>query len=95
VKDHIIPHLSEKNTTKEMFNFLVGLFQSKNMNRKMVLRNNLMSMHMYISNYVTIYFMRITQVRDHLATIWEKIEEAEILNLELNGIPKSWEPFIK
>jgi uncharacterized protein YehS (DUF1456 family) len=28
VKDHLIPHLSEKKMTKEMFDALVGLFQS-------------------------------------------------------------------
>jgi hypothetical protein len=39
--DHLITHLSEKNMAKEMFDSLVGLFQSTNMNRKMVLRNKL------------------------------------------------------
>ena len=59
VKDHLIPHLSEKNITKEMFDVLVGLFHRTNMNRKMVLRNRLRSMQLSISNNVTSYFMRI------------------------------------
>jgi hypothetical protein len=41
VKEHIIPHLSEKNMTKEMFDSLVSLFQRKKMARNMVLRNKL------------------------------------------------------
>ena len=41
MKDHLIPHLSEKKTAKEMFDALVGLFQITNMNTKMVLRNRL------------------------------------------------------
>jgi hypothetical protein len=61
VKDHLIPHLSKKKTTKEMFDALVSLFQSKNMNRKMVLRNKLRSMQMSRSDNVTSYLMRITQ----------------------------------
>jgi hypothetical protein len=44
VKDHLISHLSEKKTTKEMFDALVGLFKSTNMNRKIALRNKLRSM---------------------------------------------------
>jgi hypothetical protein len=44
VKNHLIPHLSERKMTKEMFDALVSLYQSKNMNRKMVLRNKLRSM---------------------------------------------------
>jgi hypothetical protein len=39
VKEHLIIHLFEKNTDKEMFDALVGLFQSTNMNTK--IRNKL------------------------------------------------------
>jgi hypothetical protein len=74
VKDHLIPHLSEKKMTKEMFDALVGLFQSDNLNRKMILRNKLRSVQMSRSDNITSYFMRITQVCDQLATIGEKVE---------------------
>jgi hypothetical protein len=43
VKNHLIPHVSEKKTAKEMFDALVSLYQSKNINRKMILRNKLRS----------------------------------------------------
>jgi hypothetical protein len=39
MKDHLIPHLSEKKMTMDIFYALVGLFQSDYMNRKMALRN--------------------------------------------------------
>jgi hypothetical protein len=60
MKDHLIPHLTKKNTTKEMFDALVSLFHKKNMNRKMVLWNKLISVHMSRSNNVTSYLMRTT-----------------------------------
>jgi hypothetical protein len=41
VKDPLIHHLTENKTSKEMFDSLVSLFQSNNMNRKMVSRNKL------------------------------------------------------
>jgi hypothetical protein len=44
MNNNIIPHLSEKHTTKEIFYSFVGLFQSMNMNRKMMLRNRIRSM---------------------------------------------------
>ena len=37
VKDHIVPHLSEKKTAMEVCKALEGLYQSKNENPKMVL----------------------------------------------------------
>jgi len=93
VKDHLIPHLSEKKTNKEMFDALVGLFQITNMNRKTVLRNRLRSMHMPRFDNVTIFSMMITYVCDQLAVIGENMEDIDLMNMALNGIPKSWEPF--
>jgi hypothetical protein len=60
VKDHLILDLAEKQSIEEMFKVLVDLLQSDNLNRKMVLRNKLISIQMSRSNSVTSYFMRIT-----------------------------------
>jgi hypothetical protein len=76
-----------------MFDALDGLFQNDNMNRKMVLRNKLRSAQMFRSDNVTSYFMRITQVHDQFTTIGKKVDDIEIINVALNGFPKSWEPF--
>jgi hypothetical protein len=95
VKDHLTPHLSEKKTAKEMFDALVGLFQSNNLKKKMILRNKLISVQMSRSENVPSYFKRITQVRDHLAAIGEKVDDVELINVALNGFPKSWESFVK
>jgi hypothetical protein len=72
MKDHLIPHLNEKKTAKEMFYALASLFQRKNMNRKMILRNKLRLVHMSRSYNVTNYLMRITQVHDEIEAIGEK-----------------------
>jgi hypothetical protein len=73
----------------------VDLFQSDNLNRKMILRNKLRSIQMSRSDNVTSYFMRITQTRDQLAAIGEKVDDVELVNVALNGFTKSWEPFVK
>jgi hypothetical protein len=39
--------------------------------------------------------MKITQIRDQLATIREKVEDVELVNMALNGFPTPWEPFVK
>jgi hypothetical protein len=44
---------------------------------------------------VTSYFMRITHVHDQLEAIGEKTNDTELMNVALNGLPKSWEPFFK
>ena len=41
MKDHVIPHLFRKKTTREMWQALTKLYQSDNHNRKMVLKEEL------------------------------------------------------
>jgi hypothetical protein len=95
VKDHIIPHLTQKRLTKDMFDTLVILFQRNNMNMKMILRNKLRLVQMSISDNVTSYLMRITQVCEKITAIWETTEDVDLMNFSLNGLPKSREPFVK
>jgi hypothetical protein len=53
VKDHLIPHLSRKNSTMNMWEALKRFFQGKNENRKMVLREKLRDTKMTGSYTVT------------------------------------------
>ena len=41
IKDHLIPEVSSLKTPKAMFDALTKLFEGKNINRKMTLRNQL------------------------------------------------------
>ena len=41
IKDHLIPQVSSLKTPKDMFDALTKLFEGKNINRKMTLRNQL------------------------------------------------------
>jgi phosphoglucomutase len=95
IKDHLIPHISENKTTKEMFDALVSLYQSENLNMKMILRNKLRSIEMTIPDSVTTHIIKVMQIFDKLATIREKVANVELENMALNGFPASWEPLVK
>jgi hypothetical protein len=41
IKDHLIPHVVELKTAKEVYDALVGLFESNNTSRKLTLRHQL------------------------------------------------------
>ena len=75
VKDHLIPHISEKKTAKDMYDALVGLYQSGNTSRKLTLRHQLQSVEMSSSDTVASYIMRITQIRDQLVAIGEAVDD--------------------
>jgi hypothetical protein len=95
VKDHIIPHLSGKKTTKDMWEALVKLYQSDNQSRKMLLREKLRSTKMAKGESVVTYLTKFTQIRDELAVVGEAVDETELVRTALNGFTKQWEVFVQ
>ena len=90
VKDHIVPHLSGKNTTAEMCTALESLYQSKNENQKMVLQERMRNTKMAKGEGVVPYLTRLTQIRDELGVVRSKTMDEELVWIALRKrlIPK-------
>jgi len=58
VKDHVIPHIAEKNTAKEMWDTLMTLYQGTSVQRKMLLENHLRSYQMQKGEQIDLYLLR-------------------------------------
>jgi hypothetical protein len=95
VKDPLIPHLAEKKTAKEMWEALKNLYEAKNENRKMALKDKLHSIKMTMGESVVPYLTRLAQVKDELAAVGEVISDSELVRIALRGFTKDWEVFVK
>jgi hypothetical protein len=95
IKDHLIPHIVEKKYAKEMYDALVNLYQNKNTNMMLHLKHQLLVVKMSNEDTIVNYLMKITHIRDQLAAIGETIQDVELVNVVLRGLPKSWEPFVQ
>jgi hypothetical protein len=62
VKDHLIPHIVEKETAKDMYDALVGLYQNKNTGRMLHLKHQLQIVRMTSEDTIVSYLMKITQI---------------------------------
>ena len=60
IKDHLIPHVSSLKTPKDMFDALTKLFEGKNINRKMTLRNQLKNVKIQNVETIQSYFSRVS-----------------------------------
>jgi hypothetical protein len=76
-----------------MYDALTNLFSIKNIGQVMSLKNELRDMKMKEDDNITSYFVRISQLRDQLQAIEEITSEKELVNVVLNGIPKTWDAF--
>ena len=94
IKDNLIPRVSSRKTPKELFDAPSGLFEGRNINRKMTPRNHLKSVRAQKSKTMQPYFTRVAQIKDRLESIGYTVEEIEIVMTTLNGLPRYWEYFI-
>jgi hypothetical protein len=93
VKDHLIPYISNLDSSKKMYDALTNLFAVRNIGQVMSLKNELCDTKMTMDDTVASYFVRISQLRDQLQAIEEVIPEKEIVNIALNGLSRSWDAF--
>jgi hypothetical protein len=94
IKDHLIPYISHLDSYKKMYDALNNLFSVKNIGQVMSLKNELCDMKMNDDDNIISYFVRISQLRDQIQAIEEIISEKELVNIVLNGLPKTWDEFV-
>jgi hypothetical protein len=95
VKDPLIPHLSEKKTTYDMWEALKNLFEAKNANQKMTLKDKMHDSKMDKGEDVASYLTHLAQVKDKLGVVGEIISEGELGRITLKGFTKEWDVFVK
>jgi hypothetical protein len=93
IKYHLIPYISHLDSSKKMYNALTNLFSVRNIGQFMSLKNEFHDMKMNDDDNITSYFVRISQLRDQLQAIEEIILDKELVNIVLNGLPKTWDAF--
>jgi GTP-sensing pleiotropic transcriptional regulator CodY len=95
IKYHLIPYISHLDSSHKIYDALTNLFSVKNIGQVMSLNNELRDMKMNDDDIITSYFVGISQLRDQLQSIEENIEEKELVNIVLNGLPKTWDSFFR
>jgi len=95
VKDHLIPIVSSRKTPKEMYDALSHLFEGKNINQNMNLRNTLKSKKMAKGESFHDYFSKIHQLKEQIEDIGEEVDLEELAISTMNGLIRSWDAFIQ
>ena len=78
-----------------MWDTLNQLFEAKNENRKLALKDKLHNVKMNKDEGVAFYLTRVAQVKDELAVVGDVIPNLELVRIALKGFTKKWEVFVK
>ena len=69
-----------------MFDALSRMFEGRNINRKMNLRAQLKSTKMSHGETIQDYFTKVSQIKEQLEAIGDKLDEDELVMTALNGL---------
>lgn len=78
-----------------MWDTLKGLYEAKNENRIMALKDKLHATKMVKGEDVTSYLTRVVQVKDELVVVGEVIANSELVRISPKGFTKEWDIFVK
>ena len=78
-----------------MFDSLTKLFEYKNLNQKMALRKQLKNVKIQNTDTIQSYFTRVSQIKEKLEAVEEKVENVEVVITTLSGLPGSWDSFMQ
>ena len=86
--------MSSKKTPKKMYDALSRMYEGRNINRKMNLRDQLKGTKMSKGESIQYYFTRVSQFKEQLSAIGDTLNEDELVMTILNGLTRPWDSFI-
>ena len=87
--------MAEKKTAYDMWTTLKGLYEAKNENQIMALKEKLQGTKMAKGEGVASFLTRVAQVKDELAAVGEVISDSELVRIALKGFTKEWDYYGK
>jgi hypothetical protein len=94
VKDSIMTVIASLKTAKECFDTLTNLYETKAPNQKRILKKQICTLKMEKDDTVASFFTKISQVRDQLCMIGVEVDDDDLVQTAVDGLPSSWESFL-
>ena len=86
VKDHVVPHITEKETIYEMLEALKKLYQHTSVQRRMLLENQLRSYQMKKGELIDTFLGGLNEIRDQLTAIEATPDQESMVRTALNVV---------
>ena len=81
-------------TAKEYFDILKILYEKKDPSQKKALNKKLQNLKVEKNEIVASFFTNISHVRDEITSIGVVVDEDDLIQTIVDGIPSSWHTFI-
>ena len=95
VKEIVIPNITGLKTAKECFDTLANLYEKKGPSQKRVLKKRRRTLKVNKDEGVGSFFTKIAQVRGQLIAIGIAVDDDDLVQTVVDGLPSSWETFME
>ena len=89
-----MPVVDPLRTRKNAFDALANLYEKKAPTPRRALKKQLHSLKMEKDETIATFFSKISQIRDQLMAIGDKVEYDDLVQTVFDGLPASWETFL-
>ena len=89
-----MPNISSLKIAEECYDTLVNLYEKKAPSQKRVLKKRLQTLKLNKDESVGSFFTKIKQVRDQLLAIGVTIDDDDLVQVVVDGLPSSCETFM-
>jgi hypothetical protein len=90
----MMPLIAHLRKTKECFDSLAYIYENKAPTQKRNLNKQLCTLKMGNDETISAFFSKISQTRDQIATIGVAVDDDDLVQTSLDGLPRSWETFL-
>ena len=94
IREELMPNITALKTVKECYDTLVNLYEKKAPRQKRVLKKRLRTLKLSKDESVGSFFTKIKQVRDQLLAIGVTVDDDDLVQTVVDGLPNSWETFM-
>lgn len=91
VKENIMPIITPLKTTKECYDTLVKLYNTKATSQKRLLKSQLRSLKMEKDASVNSFFTKISHLKDQLLAIGVSTDDDDLVQTVFDGLTSAWE----
>jgi hypothetical protein len=94
VKDNMMTIIGHLRTAKDFFDSLTNLYEKKAPTQKRILKKQLCTFRMGNDETIAAFLSKIAQTRDHLTTIGVVVDDDDLVQTAVDGLPDSWGVFL-
>ena len=91
IEETVMPNITKLKNAKECFDTFTNLYEKKAPSQKRALKKRLRTLKLNKDEGVGSFFTKIAQVRDQLIAIGITVDDDDLVQTVVDGLPSSWE----